>query len=247
MEYITTLVKRRGDHLDGIYHCFQAVWDIKTWKIYGYEALIRHDGYDSVNDLLQTAQQENALFELDLMSISKAIQVHTSFAPSSYLFLNIHPSTILHPDFEKRVKAYMITHQLKSPKFILELTEGDLLSTWENSSFIKRIKWLKELGFKIALDDVGQGTASLKRLIEIKPDVVKVDRFFSVDLSEDEHKQSLLRSIRNYCKEYELLFIIEGIERAEDLSMAKFLDIDYAQGYLLQEPYCLKKTSGRTG
>ncbi|MCA0991451.1 EAL domain-containing protein [Pseudalkalibacillus hwajinpoensis] len=227
--------------MNDIYHCFQAVWDIKTWKIYGYEALIRHDDYHSVNDLILKAQQHNALFDLDLLSISKAIQVHTSFAPS-YLFLNIHPSTILHPDFENRVESYMRMHHLIPTKFILELTEGDLLSTWENSNFIKRINWLKELGFKIALDDVGQGTASLKRLIEIKPDVVKVDRFFSRNLSEDEHKQSLLRSIRNYCKEYELLFIIEGIERAEDLSMAKFLKIDYAQGYLLQEPQCIKNT-----
>lgn len=233
--------------MDGIYHCFQAVWDIKTWKIYGYEALIRHDGFDSANDLVHMAQQQDTLFDLELMSLSKAIQVHTSFAPSSCLFLKIHPSTILHADFENRVESYMETQQLESPRFILELTEGDLLSTSENNFFLERMKWLKELGFKIALEDVGHDPASLKRLNEIKPDVVKVARFFSKHLSEDEHKQSMLRAIRNDCKEYDLLLIIEGIERAEDLSMAKFLEIDYAQGYLLEEPQCMKKTSGRTG
>ncbi len=88
---------------------------------------------------------------------------------------------------------------------------------------------------KIAVDDMGTGYSFFQHWIELCPDFVKLDKYFSKDLSTNFQKQKVVKSL------IDLLFgtaeiIIEGIETKADLDTAELLGVPYAQGYLLGRP-----------
>ncbi|MGJ9458485.1 EAL domain-containing protein [Oceanobacillus sp. CF4.6] len=105
------------------------------------------------------------------------------------------------------------------------------------------ISLLKKRGFQIAIDDVGKGSASLKSIIELEPDYLKMDNYFAFDLSVSEQKQEMIKSFMTYCENTNTKFILEGIEKTEDLAVAKDLGVLYGQGFLLGKPTSLKNMS----
>ncbi|HDJ1468230.1 TPA: EAL domain-containing protein [Clostridioides difficile] len=79
----------------------------------------------------------------------------------------------------------------------------------------------------------------MKTIIELEPDYLKLDRYFSQDLKSSKQKQSLISFFLNYCQEYKSQLILEGLENEMDMEMAKSLGIPIAQGYLLGKPALL--------
>ncbi len=86
------------------------------------------------------------------------------------------------------------------------------------------------------MDDVGKGVASLQAIVELKPDYVKMDRYFAKHLAQSSRKQEMVRSIVTYCLNTDTKFVLEGIEIPEDLEMAKKIGVSIVQGFLLARP-----------
>lgn len=95
----------------------------------------------------------------------------------------------------------------------------------------------REQGFKIALDDVGEGYSSLNMIIDIKPDIIKVDRNIIDGIDTNELKQSVYKALKSICIDNNIQILAEGVETQEELSMVKKLGVDFAQGYYFAKPY----------
>lgn len=224
-----------------LYHQFQPVCNLPGERILGHEALIRSKHQIQPNKLFQHAQTVNKLLNLDLFSIHKAITdyFHTRKKAPSLLFVNVFPSTIADRYFPIFIDQLVLQFGAFCSRIVFEINESITeRSIWNQHDFMNNIDYLREQGFLFALDDVGEGTATLKRIVQITPHFIKMDKFFSTGLASSPRKQKALKLFIEYCRG-ESLLILEGIEQHEDMSTAISLGVQIGQGYYLGQPSCL--------
>ena len=94
---------------------------------------------------------------------------------------------------------------------------------------------IQDLGFRLAIDDLGNGSSSLRKVVELQPDFVKLDKYFSENLSLSIRKQRLIKLLVEFCKG-DSQIVLEGIEQKEDHDIGKKLGVDLGQGYYIGKP-----------
>jgi EAL domain-containing protein (putative c-di-GMP-specific phosphodiesterase class I) len=229
------------------YPVFQPLVHLATGQFFGYEALLRSSTHHSPDFLFRKARSEGQLYELDTLSMKKAIESYfTSVTFHDYvplLFINVFPSTLLNPAFLSFITEGLFGSW--NSRIVLEINEANEEDKmWEIRLLGQKIRELRQHGFLIALDDVGSGAASLKKIVEYEPDIVKLDRYFGKQLSSMPKKQKLVSLFVQYCQDQTQL-VLEGIEEPEDLSVALALGVPVGQGFLLGYPEPLQATQKR--
>ena len=117
-------------------------------------------------------------------------------------------------------------------RLVIELTESepdDALSTGSRLA-------LREAGIRLAVDDLGAGYAALSRLIDLQPEIVKLDRFLTIGVAHDPRRAALLAAALHFCRATGATLVAEGVERPEDLATLVEVGVPLAQGYLLGRP-----------
>lgn len=217
---------------------FQPIVCTDTPSIYGYEALIRGPSDSPLHSPLQlfdAAMEHNLLSELELICRKVSIERFVELGLPGRLFLNISPMIFLssdHPD--GKTLSYLKEAGLAPERVVIELSEkypidkADLL--------IVALKHYRNLGLKVAVDDLGTGYAGLKLWSEVNPDYVKIDRYFISEIQNDPIKREFVRSIINLGGSINARVIAEGIETEQEFSELSELGITMSQGYLFARP-----------
>ena len=109
-------------------------------------------------------------------------------------------------------------------------------SVKDKTHLLKILDFYKKEGFSIALDDVGEGYSSLNMLVNIHPDIIKVDRNIITNIDTDKLKQSTYRALFNLARENGIAVLAEGVETKEELAMIESIGVDYLQGYYFGKP-----------
>lgn len=229
---------------DSYFHFYQPIVNIEHNKIIGYEGLMRSANHSNPEQIFLQAKKEKRLVELDSRSIQKAAKAYQKAGYSlqdGRLFLNVFPTTLLDSNFLIFTKEIMLDDPKHCQHIVFEISE--LEDIHDQTRLIERIKELKELGFKFAIDDVGKGYSDFQTIIEMEPDYLKVDRYFSQQLSQFPKKQSFIQLVNEYSQRNGCELILEGLETVEDLEVARQLGVKYAQGYLLGRPEPLVQIS----
>lgn len=220
---------------------YQPIWNINNSTIFGYEALLRFpDGFcgGNIEKAFELARNEGALYELDTRAISNAVSSFPLHLLNKglLLFINIYPSTLLHSQFSLFLNQLMKKYPQIEGKIVFELSESEQEeSCWALSELKEKLLMIKEKGFLVALDDVGKGVAGLQKMIEFCPNYMKLDRYFSKELSKSKEKQDMISLLLQYSKQ-KMEVILEGLEEEVDLEQAKSLNVPIVQGYLLGKP-----------
>ncbi|WP_077619712.1 EAL domain-containing protein [Bacillus sinesaloumensis] len=225
----------------GMYHEFQPIMNVKENKPLGFEALVRSNVLPNPAYIFRVARESGKLYEMDCASIQLAIETYLADGYTSEdgkLFLNILPSTILHDSFLDFVKELVKKNDLSNQEIILEISESEEIGDFK--TFVNRTSLLKELDFKIAIDDCGSGYSDIKNFIELDPHYLKLDRYFSKELAACDKKVELIKSVMGFVEKFNSELILEGLEREVDLEIVRSMGIEYAQGYLLGRPASLK-------
>ncbi|MDY0395750.1 EAL domain-containing protein [Virgibacillus halophilus] len=110
------------------------------------------------------------------------------------LLLNVYPSTMVHPEFLPTMRQIEEIVQIKPENVVLEINESEKKEQFYMLQTV--VKQLRQMGYLIALDDIGKGDATLQSIIEFEPDVVKLDRYFMRDLAVSHKKRRYLK--KNY-------------------------------------------------
>lgn len=216
-------------------HWYQPIFRLETGDILGYEALLRNNKPSlkfEPMDIFEQAERKDCRTALDCQLLFKAMDSMKA-ASHNKLFLNIFPSTLLEPWFLSWWNAHVIVFF----PVVLEISESEPVYDWKTLKTI--INKLQDKGVKIALDDMGAGYSFFQHWVELKPDYIKLDRYYAVDLAKNPLKQKILESLMNLFN-ITTEVILEGIDNAEDLKTAKLLGVPYAQGFLLGRPAPLK-------
>ncbi|UOQ85185.1 EAL domain-containing protein [Gracilibacillus salinarum] len=219
-------------------HYFQALYDLESLSPVGYEALLRTRLFKNPEILFEKASQTHRFFELEIRSIRKALIAYDSIVTGQWnekkLLINVYPSNLAQLDFPEFLDCAIEDTDIKPNQIVLEINESDMMQQLDEVG--ENVKTLKKKGYLIAIDDAGKGVSSLKAIVELKPDFVKMDRYFAKHLAKSSRKQEMVRSIVTYCLHTDTKFVLEGIEVPEDLEMAKSIGVSYVQGFLLARP-----------
>jgi len=229
--------KEIKDIIDGelIMPYFQSIFFLKPRSFLGREFLSRPpaQGYSgNTESLFDSAFHLNMLFDLEKMCHRKALVSLGDKTIDSLTFFNVSPYLLQDKKFEEFSSLY--ENYTQAENIVLELTERIAISNF--SSFLKTLKFFKEKGFKISIDDIGSGYAALDLIVEIKPDFIKIDKHLIQDVQDNKVKQNLLKAIISFCGKSEITSIAEGIEKEEELEALTDYGVDAGQGYLLARP-----------
>ncbi len=217
---------------------FQPIFAIDRQQILGYEALSRgpnDSALCSPGALFSCATTLNKLSELELLCRETAIKTFAALNLRGKLFLNVSPNTLLDPEHPKgQTLSLLKKHGLGAHQVVIELTEQDKVD--DTNLLLSAVEHYRELGFSIAIDDLGAGYSGLKQWSEIQPDIVKIDRYFIDECDCSVVKREFLKSISELAKATNTRVIAEGIERPEELHLLSKLGINNVQGFLLERP-----------
>jgi EAL domain-containing protein (putative c-di-GMP-specific phosphodiesterase class I) len=125
---------------------------------------------------------------------------------------------------------------LSPAEVVVEVTER--LAVTHHEGFETGLAALKERGYRVAVDDMGAGYASLQTLAAIEPDFLKFDTRLVRDIDKSSIKRSLLESLRALADKIRARVIAEGVEREEERDTLARLGIEFGQGFLFnrEEP-----------
>lgn len=216
-------------------HVYQPIYHLDKWGVLGIESFFRSEFYANPEHVFQLAKKTNNLYKLDTQSIFKSISKFYNHHKMNdkLLFVNVFPSTLLNPGFFSFLDDLLKQVTITCDQIILEINEEEKVE--DMRSLCKVVSDLRSYGFLIAIDDMGKGESALPKIIELEPDFIKLDRYFSTNLSDSNKKQQFIQLLLNFSNSYSQI-ILEGIEKPEDLAMAKALGIPFVQGFLLGKP-----------
>ncbi|MBD3796756.1 MAG: EAL domain-containing protein [Campylobacterales bacterium] len=126
-------------------------------------------------------------------------------------------------------------HNIEPSRVALEILE-DIITLTEDPHILSQINSLRSRGFKIALDDFGTQNSNFSRLLDFKPDYIKIDGIFIKDLQESKKSQIIVKTIVDFCKMSEIEVIAEYVHSEAVMKKVQDYENDYSQGYFIAEP-----------
>lgn len=222
---------------------YQPILDIQQDKIIGFEALNRpisaiFHNVDTFYDFIGTSRQ---VFAFERLCRNLSIQrfherlSHEKKKSEPILFLNIHPNVLLDSNYSiGETRQILDAFDFTPEQVVFELTEKCAVTDFDE--FARVLNHYRQQGYRIAVDDVGSGYNSLKTLIYLKPEFIKIDRSLITNIGTEFPQQQLVQILVNYAKQTNTKVIAEGIESAEELAFLKQVGVDYAQGYAIGKP-----------
>jgi EAL domain-containing protein (putative c-di-GMP-specific phosphodiesterase class I) len=218
---------------------FQPIVDMSDNQIYGYETLARgvkeNGSLMYPDELFRKSKQNDFNFKLDRLCRESALKTAATKKVHQKVFINFIPTSIYDPEFclNSTVK-WAKQLEFDPSQIVFEVVETELV---KDQAHLKNIlEYYRAKGFKIALDDVGEGYSSLNMLIELKPDIIKIDRNIISNIDKNELKQSVYKALFNLAREHNITVLAEGIETAYELETIKSIGVDLAQGYYFAKP-----------
>ena len=217
---------------------FQAIVRVPQQTVIGYEALSRgpEGSYlEPANRLFGFSERAGLVGELELLCVERALTSAHGLPLGSTIFVNLSVRGLEFLETQVGGLARVVRQNGWSPReVVLELTERTYS---ENPTLLRqRVDAMRQEGFRIAIDDMGTGYASLHVLADLRPDYIKLDRLLVHDLAAEPIKRNLVTAITGFAHTAQSLVIAEGVERREDAQALQDLGIYLLQGYLFGMP-----------
>lgn len=215
---------------------FQPIYDIKDKRVHKFESLVRMIENNEVISpylFLGVAKQMGKLSDITLLMLRQVFEQAQKYTDVEFSintsFEDFEEAGLMH-DIQKLVADFDINTQ----KIIIEILETGKYK--DENHVIKTISELKEMGFKIAIDDFGAGNSNFAHLMLMKVDYIKIDGQFVKDIINDTRSQNITETINAFAHMTGALSIAEYVADKEIFQCVKELGVDYAQGYYISEP-----------
>ncbi len=217
---------------------FQPIVDPRSRGICGFEALVRgpSDSWlHSPQNLFEAARRSGVKVELDFVCMQNAFKRFVAARVAGQLFINVSPDSIYEEaNFGTRFLGYARDAGLSPDRIVIELTEESLLDDY--ARLRSALQRLRDAGCSIAIDDLGAGSSGLRTWSELKPDFVKIDRYFVSGIDADATKLEFVRSILDMGRAIGCRVIAEGVETERECRELVDLGLDRLQGHLFGRP-----------
>ena len=220
---------------------FQPILALKEQRISGAEALVRWNRDGRVvlpGEFLPYLENSSMLTRLDLWVLDQAcVEINTHAADLSddfYVSVNAGAYNLIQDDFVDRVTETIHRNNVDASRIAIEVTETAAIRNFDRAR--ATLRELQAAGFKLFLDDFGEGHSSIRYLREFGVDSVKLDRAYLQNVERSESAQSLVSGFTQLAHGMRLRAVIEGVETKGQLDFIRSIGCDYAQGFLIGQP-----------
>lgn len=225
---------------DGLSVVYQPIVDLETGRVAGVEALARF--------ALEPVRPPDAWFaeaaaaglegDLDLAAVRRALEGIGSLPANAFLSLNVSPRTIPWPRFMETMAEAPLA------RIVLEVTEHAPVGDYANLE--SALRSLRGDGVRLAIDDAGAGFASLRHILRLAPEVIKLDNSLTRGIDADRPRRALASALISFASEIGAVIVAEGIETADELEALRSLGVRLGQGYFLGRPSALPQWERRS-
>jgi EAL domain-containing protein (putative c-di-GMP-specific phosphodiesterase class I) len=218
--------------LETLWIAYQPIVSVADNSLFGFEALLRsrEPSLPNPEAVITAAERREQVHALGAVVRQRACAPVAARPELGMLFVNLHPTELLDPELYSPQAPLSALGR----RVVLEVTERAGLD--EIPELRSRVARLRELGFRIALDDFGAGSAGLGALAKLEPEILKLDMSLVRDVHTSLTKQKVIRSMNNLAKDMGMMVVAEGVERAEERLCLTELGCDLLQGYFLGKP-----------
>lgn len=224
----------------GLSILFQPILEVVSGEqvLFALEALARGpkgSNVECANVLFEYVRRKGRETDVDRACITRAIAAAAGVPGEPAISINVHASTV---ERDRNFCDFLIEicsgHGVHVSRLILEIVEQQKF--WDERAFFAALGRLRDLGVRIALDDIGIGYSNHRMLIEVRPDLFKIDRYFIHGCSENHYSRAAIESIALLADRLGGRVVAEGIETLADFETVSALGIDLVQGYYFAHP-----------
>ncbi|MDT7522405.1 phosphodiesterase [Rhodoferax sp. TBRC 17198] len=223
-----------------LYPVFQPIVKLDDGSVYAHEALIRGPQGTALHTpdaLLRAADEEGLGYEFETACVRSTLRSWGRMQTAGRLFVNVSAEALI-TAYEGRgqqgllewIQDFHVTPRM----LVLEITEHERVDNMDRLAEV--VQEVRAAGLALALDDFGDGRSSLRLWSQIKPEVVKIDKYFTRNISAHGDKLKTIQALQHIATIFGTALVAEGIETAEDLRVLRDVGIEYGQGYFLGRP-----------
>lgn len=219
---------------------YQPIVNLGDARIMAHEALIRGPaGTALVNPdaLFAAAAAEGLTLELEQACIATVVKHWSPPANDQRLFVNLSAQAILHQVGTQSVSGIasaLEAAQVSPAALVIEVTEHERVT--DVASLVAVADELRALGLRFALDDFGEGHSNLRLWSELRPEFVKIDKYFVHQLEMHARKVQTIKGLARLAEVFGSRLVAEGVETDLELRIVRDLGIELGQGYFLGRP-----------
>jgi EAL domain-containing protein (putative c-di-GMP-specific phosphodiesterase class I) len=234
------MVKRAIDSYN-IVSYFQPIVNNRTKKVEKYESLVRlideNHNILTPNRFLDTAKEGKYYTQITSIVLTNSFEA--LYQTDADISINLSSIDIEKESTVEKFFELLKLHRRYAPRIILEILEDE---KFENIDNMKRfINRAKKFGVQIAIDDFGTGYSNFKRVLEYKPDILKIDGSLIKNIENDEFSLHMVEAIIAFSKKQNIETVAEFVENEKIFKIVCDLGIDYSQGYYFGKADILEK------
>lgn len=223
-----------------LYSMFQPIYSYALHRQVGFEALVR--GHDQNNhpvmpqDILKgSSLQELLAIDRICRCLHLANFVNIADQENTWLFLNVNPLIVSEhiPNRSPFMKEVLDLYNIPPHRVVIEILETAITN---QTKFLETIRYYREIGCMIAIDDFGAGHSNFNRIWDCHPDFVKLDRSIFIEALSNNKLRKSIPQLVNLLHDYGCLVLAEGIETYDQAIMCMDAEFDLIQGFLFSEP-----------
>jgi len=219
---------------------YQPIVRLKDGTVMGHESLIRGPADSPLrapDALFAAARAEDVSVELEQACLREGLRAWAAHAHDKRLFLNLSAQAFV--TMVERLSLGGVMKALDATgvapsALVIEITEHERVT--DVPRLIAAAAGLRAQGLRFALDDFGDGRSSLRLWAELRPEIVKIDKYFIHDLQGQAIKVQTLKGLTRFAETFGTVLVAEGIETEAELQIVRDLGIELGQGYFLGRP-----------
>ena len=237
----------------GLHTHVQPIVDLAARRVVGHEALVRTPpgcAWRSPDTLFAAARRERCTLELEHACVQLALARRSTEPGIGQLFVNLSADALVHGALQQwrggPAEPSTMTANAGGGTagdlsgVVLELTEHQLVH--DVDAVQAALSEWRAAGAALALDDFGDGRSSLRLWSELRPEFVKIDKYFVRHVHLESHKLKTLRALQQLAETFGSRLIAEGVEETDELMVLRDMGIPLVQGYLLGRPQATPRT-----
>lgn len=214
----------------GLTIAYQPIFDLTDDHVFGVEALARFSAEPTRGPDAWFAEAEAVGLgeELELAAIRRALDEFDRLEPGAFLSLNVSPGTCLSPRLSELIS------EIPGNRLSLEITEHAVVGDY--GALEAALSPLRARGVRLTIDDACAGPSSLRHVMALQPDLIKLDVALTRDVDTDENRSDLVTALVGFAARVDAAVVAEGVETAPQLRTLNDLGVGYAQGFYLARP-----------
>ena len=230
--------------LEGMEHFelhYQPLIGAESMQLVGAEALLRWSSEDSGAlspvEFIPILESYGLIAQVGRWVLEQAIEQCKAWAhrhPGFIMDVNISFLQLLEPDFVPFVKRTLDASGIDPSLVVLEMTESYFATDME--ALRATFDEIRGLGVRIAMDDFGTGYSSLGLLSQSPADIVKIDRLFIRNISEESFNRAFIDAVIDLCHSIGIQVTVEGVEERAELDAVRAIGADSIQGFFVSRP-----------